>query len=104
MINDWKSEFGTGYDVPKAVSEQLADMSWHNEMCPNFTTHAEKKRSNDHKELPRVTLWVEHPEARMRELPDAKRYLVTGQGDDFETDGVEPALTEFNRRANQLQY
>lgn len=98
MSSKWRTEFGADYEVPKEITENplFTDVSWGQEMCPAFTIKAELKSY----EFPRVILWVEHPNARLREVME-KRFLVATTGADgqsrdiLETDDVNLAIERF---------
>lgn len=88
----WEAEFGADYAVPSAIAThpKIEDTSWHNDVCPSFTTPALFGGEAD------VRLWVEHPDPAQREY-DVPRYrVVSSDGNDdvffeHETD-VEAAL------------
>lgn len=76
----WLREFGRGHAVPQLLDElvqggELADMSWHNDICPSFAITA---RTAD-ADAPR--LWVEHREPERRERPGC-RYVVDGRDEE----------------------
>lgn len=71
VMPQWVYEQGAEYRVPAEVVA-LGDQSWHNDACPSFGTDY-------------VRLWVEHPDATMRDS-GMSRYCVTD--DRAEEDGT----------------
>jgi hypothetical protein len=70
---DWKTEFGTDYDIPAAIlalveSEQATDLSWHNDTAPSFGLVNETAD---------LRIAVEHPDPTRRELEGGARFIVT---------------------------
>jgi hypothetical protein len=86
----WQDEFGAGYGVPSVLTNhpRLEDTSWHNDVCPSFTTPALYSSEGD------TRLWVEHEDEAMREYETPRYRVCTSEGDilfEHETD-VEGAL------------
>jgi hypothetical protein len=94
----WETEHGREFAVPTQVYmlEGIVDLSWHNDVCPRFTTNDEGIGAN---------LFVDHPDPNKREMgPDVKRFLVLVQVHDCqstddqvvcETDDMEEAIAAF---------
>ncbi len=101
----WIAEFGAEYAVPALVTDTLEDLSWHNDICPSFTTKGIAANDPTYHEGVDVRLWVDHPDPQERETgPDTPRFRVTGFfGADFivyETDTDLPeAIAVLEREA-----
>ncbi len=103
----WIKEFGSEYDIPKAVLKLLddgitKDMSWHNDLAPSFGIYLEKKdRDGDPKHDLDLRLFVEHPDASQREERGSDRYTVTiaenGElsSEDYTTSDVHDAIRQY---------
>lgn len=80
----WRREFSEEYAVPESITAKLYDLSWHNDCGPSFSMLYPTDM------VP--TLFVEHPDPKIREGFDT-RYCVTVDGDDLlTTDDVDDAL------------
>jgi hypothetical protein len=102
-IPQWSKEHGADYAIPAEITARLEagtlfDCSYHNDACPSFGTPTDKGE--------RLSLWVEHPDANLREYGDtAKRFMVTTgpacneQRQFIETDDVLEALAKFDEIA-----
>lgn len=66
---NWQKEHGAEYDVPRVLSEhpRFIDQSWHNDSCPCFMVRECGAE---------IAIYVEHPEFRLRESENEKRFLV----------------------------
>lgn len=61
-------------DAIPALPVGFADQSWHNDTCPSF-----------HHEGADLTVYIDYPDADMRELPEGERFnLHTTKDDDTE--------------------
>jgi len=54
----WKEEFGEEFAVPPEISNQMLDDSWHNDVCPRFTSP----------DISNIVVWVDHPDPDQREM------------------------------------
>lgn len=86
MKANWRTEHGSGYDVPSVISEEFTDISYRNDVCPSFVHAADEEAY--------LRLWVEHPDVSKREDTDSKRYAIQSE-EWFETDDLSEALEKF---------
>lgn len=54
----WESEHGPEFGVPQEILARTQDNSWHNDVCPRFTSPVNEA----------VSVWVDHPDSRHREM------------------------------------
>lgn len=62
-------------DLP-AILDSFVDTSWHNDICPSFTSDALG-----------LTIFTDYADAAKREFPDTKRFTVQTQDHGVETSG-----------------
>lgn len=93
---DWTTEFSRDFEIPGFISflvskKVLEDTSWHNDTMPSFSVF---NYGGDNG----VQLWVDHPFATRREMPEMERFGVTTtrnadqEGPGFMTDDLDMAL------------
>jgi hypothetical protein len=68
----YREEFDDDFAVPVEVETavllgELLDTSWHNDVSPSFKVDEDSP----------FTLWIDHPDAEMREYRRAKRFTIT---------------------------
>lgn len=66
MQGKWKEEFNEDYAVPEIISNNLTDVSWHNNTSPSFSDDGDE-----------TTLWCEHPDRNKREMQNNYRFYIT---------------------------
>ena len=77
----WQREFPDFGPMPAQVADLLAkgtliDLSWHNDICPNFI-RATDQAVCDAEGLDRVwSLWVDYADPSQREIPEWPRFRV----------------------------
>jgi hypothetical protein len=90
---NYLEEFGTEWAVPAAVTSYPAiiDISWHNDVSPSFTLpqHALPMDDGD---CPLVRLWVNHPDATLREFPSGRFTVTSDLNTFYDGDDVTAAL------------
>lgn len=77
----WEREFDQSFDVPQEIEQLvergiLFDSSWHNDLYPSFGF----AKDSDADEL---RLWVDHPDASKREMPECARFTLAHNVNDF---------------------
>lgn len=90
---DWKREHGAEYDVPRELSEhpRFIDQSWHNDACPCFMVKGCGAE---------IAIYAEHPEFRLRESENEKRFLVIRS----KVDPVDPEQFAANQDPREVCY
>lgn len=90
LQHQWVEEFGAEFAVPAVITEKLDDHSWHNDVCPSF-----KFKNDGGYTPPLLTLWVDHPDKKQREMNWEGRFIVIANDTEENlctTDDVQEAL------------
>jgi len=87
----WTNQFGASYEVPAAILAATIDESWHNDMCPCFLRKNDPMTDGE----PAARLWVEHPDAAMREVILFRFMVCDRFADLMATNDADEALAFF---------
>ena len=71
-------------DMP-AIPAGFEDTSWHNDVCPSFTSDACG-----------LTIWVDYPKSQDREFEESVRFSVAPQKDGIEVSGESLATDDWD--------
>jgi len=109
METSYNTEFPDFGELPALVSERLAsgqlvDQSWHNDVCPSFSTVRGDKvisAAGDFENVP--VLWVDYADPAFREMgPETSHFLVAFKGEATPFENESEALARMDALESTL--
>jgi hypothetical protein len=104
-LENWKKEFGPDYDVPKEISDLVAegladDLSNGIDLSPSFG----KEKTDEEGNIRQVSIWVNHPNPNKREDLSEYRFVVVDEDHVVlaNTDDVNQAIKVYLDSAKEL--